>query len=79
MGRKRSGPDVRGRFGFAVKTRREEPGMTQEDLAGRAGVRRTHLGDVERGARNVRLVNIGRVAAALSVPLSELFRAGEQD
>ena len=40
--KKRGGrPDIRERFGFAVKVRREELGLTQEDLADRAGIHRT--------------------------------------
>jgi transcriptional regulator with XRE-family HTH domain len=73
MGRKRSQPDLRERFGFAVKSRREDLGLTQEDLVGRAGIHRTYLSDVERGSRNVCLLNIGRLASALSLPLAELF------
>jgi transcriptional regulator with XRE-family HTH domain len=79
MGKKRDKPDIRERFGFAVKTRREALGLTQEDLAGRAGIHRTYLSDVERGSRNLSLVNIERLAAALSLPLSELFRLVEQN
>jgi transcriptional regulator with XRE-family HTH domain len=56
----------------------EEPGLTQEDLADRAGIHRTYLSDVERGSRNICLLNIERVAAALSLPLSELFRLVER-
>jgi transcriptional regulator with XRE-family HTH domain len=70
---KRTKPDIRERFGFAVKVRREELGLTQEDLADRAGIHRTYLSDVERGTRNVSLVNIERLALALSMHLSELF------
>jgi transcriptional regulator with XRE-family HTH domain len=73
MGRKRLRPDLRERFGFAVKARREELGLTQEDLAGKAGIHRTYLSDVERGARNVCLLNIGRLADALGLPLAGLF------
>jgi transcriptional regulator with XRE-family HTH domain len=71
-------PDIRERFGYAVKARREALGLTQEDLAERAGIHRTYLSDVERGARNVCLVNVERVAAALTLPLSELFRLVER-
>jgi transcriptional regulator with XRE-family HTH domain len=70
--------DIRERFGFAVKARREELGLTQEDLAGKAGIHRTYLSDIERGSRNVSLVNIERVAEALSVSLSELFALVER-
>jgi transcriptional regulator with XRE-family HTH domain len=78
MGKRRSRPDVRERFGFAVKLRREELGRTQEDLAERAGIHRTYLSDVERGSRNVSLVNIERLAAALSLSMSELLALAEQ-
>jgi transcriptional regulator with XRE-family HTH domain len=78
MGKRCARPDIRERFGFAVKARREELGLTQEDLAGRAGIHRTYLSDVERGSRNLSLVNIERVAAALSLKISELFQLVER-
>ena len=78
MAKKRTKPDVRERFGFAVKERREELGLTQEDLAERAGIHRTYLSDVERGSRNLSLVNIERLAAALSLRMSELFQLVER-
>ena len=73
MPKKAGKPDVRERFGAAVKARREQAGMTQEELAERAGIHRTYLSDVERGGRNLSLVNIERLAKALSVRLSALF------
>ena len=76
--KKRSKPDIRERFGFAVKVRREELGLTQEDLAHKAAIHRTYLSDIERGSRNVSLINIERVATALSLPVSELFRLVER-
>jgi len=78
MGGKRSKTDIRERFGFALKTRREQLGLTQEDLAARAGIHRTYLSDVERGFRNISLLNIERLACALSLHLSALFRLVEQ-
>jgi len=78
MKKRRGRGDIRERFGFAVKLRREELGLTQEDLAHRAGIHRTYLSDVERGGRNVSLVNIERLAAALALPASELFRLAER-
>jgi transcriptional regulator with XRE-family HTH domain len=76
--RKRGKPDVRECFGFAVKLRREELGLTQEDLAEKAHIHRTYLSDIERGTRNVSLINIERVATALSLPMSDLFRLVER-
>jgi transcriptional regulator with XRE-family HTH domain len=42
-------------------------------LAWQIGIHRTHLSNIERGGRNIGLLNIERVAAALSLPLSQLF------
>jgi transcriptional regulator with XRE-family HTH domain len=78
MKKRRAKGDIRERFGFAVKMRREELGLTQEDLADRAGIHRTYLSDIERGSRNVSLINIERVAAALVLLLSELFQRVER-
>jgi transcriptional regulator with XRE-family HTH domain len=78
MKKRRNKPDIRERFGFALKARREELGLTQEDLAHQAGIHRTYLSDVERGTRNICLLNIERVAAALSLPISALFQLVER-
>ncbi len=73
----RAKSDIRERFGFAVKDRREALGLTQEEFAERAGIHRTYLSDVERGTRNLSLVNIERLASALTLKISELFRLTE--
>jgi transcriptional regulator with XRE-family HTH domain len=73
MGKRRGPPDIRERFGLAVRTRREELGLIQEDLAEAAGIHRTYLSDIERGARNPSLVVIERFAVALKLTLSDLF------
>ncbi len=70
-------PDIRERFGFAVKDRREALSLTQEEFAERAGIHRTYLSDIERGTRNVSLINIERVAQGLSLKISELFQLAE--
>lgn len=73
MGKRRTKPDVQERFGTVVKFRREELQLTQEELADKAGIHRTYLSDIERGARNVSLVNIERLAGSLCITMSELF------
>jgi len=60
-------------FGAAVRQRRGRLGISQEELAGRAGLHRTYISDVERGARNVSLESIHRLAGALDMPMSQLF------
>ena len=78
MRKRKAKADIRERFGFAVKVRREELGFTQEDLAEKAQIHRTYLSDVERGGRNLSLVNIERLAAALTLSMSELFHRVER-
>ena len=43
-------------------------------LANKAGLDRTYVGGLERGERNVALINIGKLAKALNVEVAELFR-----
>lgn len=59
-------------FGERVRARRLELGLSQEVLADRAGLHRTYAGSVERGERNVALVNILRLASALDLDPGEL-------
>ena len=66
-------------FAAALRTRRLARGLTQEELAGRAGIHRTYLSDIERGSRNVGLLNIGKIAEALNVPVSRLFQIAEEE
>ena len=70
--------DVKKSFGAAVRLRRVHLSISQEELAGRAGLHRTYISDVERGARNVSLESINRLANALEVPLSVLFARLEE-
>jgi transcriptional regulator with XRE-family HTH domain len=60
-------------FGIRMKAIRERRGYSQEFLADLAHLHRTYIGGVERGERNVSLVNIWRIADALEVPPSFLF------
>lgn len=60
-------------FGTRMKAIREDRGYSQELLADLAHLHRTYIGGVERGERNVSLVNIWRIADALEVPPSSLF------
>ncbi len=67
------GHDVRSSFAVAVKERRRQLGITQEELAWRAGLHRTYITDIERGARNLSLQSIEKLARALQAPIAELF------
>jgi transcriptional regulator with XRE-family HTH domain len=65
-------------FGKALRKLREQAGLTQESLAELAGVHRTYMGDVERGERNVAIVNMVRMSQALGLPLSRVVREMEK-
>ena len=65
---------LRKKFGRAVRQRRLAVGLSQEELAQRAGLHRTYVGSVERGERNVSLENIVRLAAALGLDASLLLK-----
>ena len=60
-------------FGERVRELRLARGLSQKELAFRAGIHRTYLGGIERRERNPSLRNISAVAEALGVTLSELF------
>ena len=69
----KSKSDPRVAFGNAVRKLRLEKGISQEHLAELAEIHRTYIGDVERGTRNISLLNMCRIAVALDVPLSRLI------
>ena len=60
-------------FGRHIRSLRERRGLTQEEVAHRAGIHVTYLSGVERGVRNPSLKNIRAIAAALEVFTGELF------
>ena len=61
-------------FGARISKLRNIKGLTQEDLAEISGLSRQYIGDVERGTRNISLINIEKIANALNMTLSELFK-----
>jgi transcriptional regulator with XRE-family HTH domain len=65
--------DIRIRFGRAIRRVREEQGINQEEAAERSGLHRTYYSGIERGVRNVSLVNIERISRGLKVSLTQLF------
>jgi len=66
--------DIRVRFGKAIRHKRRKLGVSQEAFADMCGLDRSYIGGIERGERNVALVNIEKIARALRLPLNELFR-----
>jgi len=65
--------NVKKEFGVTLRAYRLLRGMSQQTLAQRAALHRTYVTDVERGARNVSLESISRLASALNLTISALF------
>ncbi|WP_082723947.1 helix-turn-helix domain-containing protein [Lysobacter capsici] len=61
-------------FGNRIRLTRQEMGISQEELAALTGLHRTYIGGIERGERNIGLINVLVIAGALQIPVSKLFR-----
>lgn len=66
---------ARRQFGFRVRVLREEAGLTQEELAHRAGLSRKTVGRVEVGTYSPQLYHVFEIAHALGRPPVDLFQA----
>lgn len=64
-------------FGEALRERRKERGLTQEELAFKSGYHPTYIGHLERGLKNPTLGTIMHLASALDTRGSELIRRVE--
>ncbi|MEN6489534.1 MAG: helix-turn-helix transcriptional regulator [Smithella sp.] len=62
------------KFGERVRQLRQVRGVSQEKLAELAELHRTYIGGIERGERNVALLNILKIAKALNVSPCELLK-----
>lgn len=59
--------------GNRIKECRNNMGISQESLAHEAGLDRTYITSVERGKRNISIVNLDKITKALNIKLSEFF------
>lgn len=66
--------DVTQVFAENIRRLRLAKGISQEALADLAGLHRTYVGAVERGERNITLINANRIAEALGVRLSDCLK-----
>jgi len=65
--------DIRKRLGQNVKRLREAKGWSQEDYADRAGIHRTYVSDIERGARNPTITVVEKLAMPFEIPAGQLL------
>ena len=63
--------------GAAVRSRRKELGLSQEELGYRAKLDRTYISGVERGVRNPTVGSLRRIARALDTVSSTILNAAE--
>lgn len=68
--------DIQTKFGNRIREFREAQKISQEELAHKASVDRTYISSLERGLRNVSLLNILAVAKALDISPADLFSTG---
>jgi transcriptional regulator with XRE-family HTH domain len=69
----RADADLQTRLGAVVRACRHRLGISQEELAWRAGIHRTYLADIERGKRNVTLRTVANLSRTLEITIGHLF------
>jgi transcriptional regulator with XRE-family HTH domain len=69
-----SDSEILKKFGERVRDLRKQKDISQEELAHKADLHRTYIGMIERAEKNLTLLNIERIAKALKVNISELFK-----
>lgn len=70
--------DILLKFGNRIRSLRLNKELSQEDLAQICDLDRTYISGIERGVRNVSLLNINKLSQALGIELSELFQFGDK-
>jgi transcriptional regulator with XRE-family HTH domain len=61
------------RLGDRIREQRTTRGLSQAELGDKCGLHRTFIGSVERGERNVAILNLRLIAKSLRTPLAELL------
>jgi len=65
--------DIRQRLAANLRRLRQSKGWSQEEFAHQAGLHRTYVSDLERGARNPTITVVDKLAVALEVPVGALL------
>lgn len=61
-------------IGERIRNLRKERNWTQEELAYRANIHRSHLGEIERGETSVTVESVAKIANALEITVEDIFR-----
>lgn len=70
----RTDQDLLNDIGARIRMIRTNLGLSQEKLSFKSELDRTYIGSVERGERNVSVINLRKIAKALDVDITELFK-----
>ena len=65
--------DIAKQLGQRIRELRMQQHMSQEELSFKAGISPAHLGQIERASKNPTIDTIAKIAAALDMPISDLF------
>lgn len=76
---RQASPEIRATLAANVRRLREHEGLSQEELATRAGLHRTYVGSVERAERNVTLSTLEAFASVFGVDVSFLLHKRSSD
>ncbi len=66
--------EINKRVGITIRRLREKKGLSQEQLAFEADLHRAYIGQIERGEKNIGLINLEKIAKALRVSLETLIK-----
>lgn len=66
--------DIKFKVGNRIREIRNENDISQKDLSYKADLDRSYIASVENGQRNISIVNLEKIAKALDVSLSNLFK-----
>ena len=65
--------DIKIKFGLRLRELRKARNISQEELMASTGIHRTYLSEVERGIRNISIVNVEKISLALNIDVMEMF------
>lgn len=65
--------DISKIVGARIRSYRLQQGLTQEELAERASLHNTYIGQVERGEKNLTIISLEKILSALGITFSDFF------
>jgi transcriptional regulator with XRE-family HTH domain len=66
--------EINKRVGQNIRKHRSKKGLSQEELAFEARLHRAYIGQIERGEKNVGLINLEKIAKALNISVDHLVK-----